>query len=119
MRMKQEARESGARRRKETENRLRTGFQSQAYSKLLTTEWNINEPANYNFQYQVNDEEAGANFGHEEQREGEDAKGEYRVLLPDGRTLVVAYTADERGFIPEIRYEEPQGGYGRGPQKGY
>ncbi|XP_046400459.1 pro-resilin-like [Ischnura elegans] len=79
----------------------------------------MSEPASYQFKYEVKDEEEGAEFGHEEEREGDEAKGEYRVLLPDGRTQVVTYTADERGYLPEIRFEEAKGGYGRGPQNGY
>ncbi|XP_071449995.1 pro-resilin-like [Hetaerina americana] len=77
------------------------------------------EPASYQFQYEVNDPESGNNFGHKEQREGERAQGEYHVLLPDGRTQIVTYTADERGYMPEVRYEGGGGGgYGRGPAGG-
>ena len=59
----------------------------------------------------MEDYESGANFGHQEDRQDESAKGEYRVLLPDGRTQIVEYTADEQGYQPSIRYEEPEGGY--------
>ncbi|XP_046400415.1 pro-resilin-like [Ischnura elegans] len=79
------------------------------------------EPASYQFEYEVNDPESGNNFGHKEQREGERAQGEYHVLLPDGRTQIVTYTADERGYMPEVRYEGGNGGaggYGRGPAGG-
>ncbi|XP_071449997.1 pro-resilin-like [Hetaerina americana] len=76
------------------------------------------EPASYKFEYKVKDEEAALDFGHQEEREGEEAKGEFRVLLPDGRTQVVTYTADESGYHPEIKYEEAQGGYPKGPSKG-
>ncbi|XP_046401118.1 pro-resilin-like [Ischnura elegans] len=83
-----------------------------------TTEDPLAEPASYKFQYKVLDEEAGLDFGHQEEREGEVAKGEYRVLLPDGRTQIVTYTADEDGYHPEVKYEEAKGGYPRGPSKG-
>lgn len=46
------------------------------------------EPAKYEFQYDVQDEQAGLDFGHKEQREGSVATGRYYVLLPDGRKQV-------------------------------
>lgn len=46
------------------------------------------EPAKYEFQYDVQDEIAGLDFGHKEQREGSVATGKYYVLLPDGRKQV-------------------------------
>ncbi len=47
-------------------------------------------------------------------------QGEYRVALPDGRTQIVTYHADnEGGFIADVKYEgvpqyppAPKGGYG-------
>ncbi|KAG8226209.1 hypothetical protein J437_LFUL006310 [Ladona fulva] len=78
------------------------GYQSAA----PVTEDPLAEPASYKFAYKVQDEEAGLDFGHEEAREGDEATGEYRVLLPDGRTLIVTYIANNDGYQPEIRYEE-------------
>jgi Insect cuticle protein len=46
------------------------------------------EPAKYEFQYDVQDEQAGLDFGHKEQRDGSVATGRYYVLLPDGRKQV-------------------------------
>lgn len=46
------------------------------------------EPAKYEFQYDVQDEPAGLDFGHQEKREGSVATGKYYVLLPDGRKQV-------------------------------
>lgn len=46
------------------------------------------EPAKYEFQYDVQDEAAALDFGHKEQREGSVATGKYYVLLPDGRKQV-------------------------------
>lgn len=34
-----------------------------------------------------------------------EATGTYHVLLPDGRTQIVDYIADQAGYRPMIRYE--------------
>lgn len=65
----------------------------------------LQEPAKYEFSYQVDDDEYGTHFGHSEQRDGDVATGEYNVLLPDGRKQVVEYEADQDGYKPQIRYE--------------
>ncbi|KAG8226212.1 hypothetical protein J437_LFUL006313 [Ladona fulva] len=72
-------------------------------------------PASYKFDYKVKDDEAGLDFGHEEAREGDEATGRYYVLLPDGRTMIVTYVANNDGYHPEIKFEEAKGGYPRGP----
>ncbi|RVE49920.1 hypothetical protein evm_005388 [Chilo suppressalis] len=66
------------------------------------------EPANYNFGYMVNDYQEGTDFGHHEERQEESARGEYHVVLPDGRKQTVSYEADERGFKPHITYEDTE-----------
>lgn len=48
------------------------------------------EPARYNFRYDVNDQYSGNDFGHEESRDGDRVVGQYYVLLPDGRKQVNA-----------------------------
>ncbi|KAK6631980.1 hypothetical protein RUM44_007010 [Polyplax serrata] len=66
----------------------------------------LQEPANYEYTYEVEAADvSGVMFGHKESRENESAKGSYHVLLPDGRTQIVEYHADEEGFHPKIRYE--------------
>ncbi|XP_044762080.1 pro-resilin-like [Coccinella septempunctata] len=72
------------------------------------------EPANYQFEYKVDDPASGNDFGHEEQRQGDVAQGRYYVLLPDGRRQVVEYTADSEGYKPKITYEQVNNGYGSG-----
>ena len=43
----------------------------------------------YKYDWEVADDEAGLNFGQEENSDGAVVTGSYRVLLPDGRTQVV------------------------------
>lgn len=74
----------------------------------------MQEPANYDFSYEVIAPEYGVQFGHQESRRDEQTAGHYNVLLPDGRTQIVQYEADQGGYRPTITYQEPAGGYGRG-----
>ncbi|XP_014484574.1 PREDICTED: pro-resilin-like [Dinoponera quadriceps] len=67
-------------------------------------EW-AGDPANYEFSYEVQDTAAGLDFGHREMRKDMEATGTYHVLLPDGRTQIVDYVADEAGYRPMVRYE--------------
>merc|ERR1711981_1268739 len=64
-------------------------------------------PKPFAYEYGVKDEYSGANFGQNEvQDEYGTVTGEYRVLLPDGRTQIVTYTADhEHGYVAEVTYE--------------
>jgi len=62
-------------------------------------------PANYKFEYGVDDGAAGPQFGHEEERNGQQTRGQYRVLLPDGRMQIVTYTADANGYKADVKYE--------------
>merc|ERR1712088_367563 len=66
-----------------------------------------NEPAIYNFEWEVVDDYAKLNYGQNEGRDGYATSGEYRVLLPDCRTQVVKYnTADGySGNVMEVTYE--------------
>merc|ERR1719317_938805 len=76
--------------------------------------------AEYKKAYEVSDDETGADFHHEEERDGAQTRGSYSVALPDGRTQTVTYYVDgEKGFVAEVTYEgeaeyppEPEGGYG-------
>lgn len=58
----------------------------------------------YDFGYEVND---GDNQqSHRAESDGEVVRGEYRVLLPDGRMQIVKYTADwKNGYQAEVTYE--------------
>ena len=59
----------------------------------------------YNYNWAVADTDAGLNYGQQENSDGSVVTGEYRVLLPDGRTQIVRYRAD---------HESGYGGVGRG-----
>ena len=64
-------------------------------------------PKPFAYEYGVNDEYSGANFGQNEvQDEYGVVSGQYRVLLPDGRTQIVTYHADhENGYTADVTYE--------------
>ncbi|GBP55108.1 Pro-resilin [Eumeta japonica] len=64
--------------------------------------------ANYEFGYRVHDHHSGNDFGHHEVKRGEDTKGFYHVLLPDGRTQKVKYHAGPDGFHADISYDHLQ-----------
>ncbi|XP_071535308.1 larval cuticle protein A2B-like [Panulirus ornatus] len=64
------------------------------------------DPKPYAFDYGVKDDYSGANFGHNENSDGQAVKGSYKVALPDGRTQIVNYVADHyNGFQAEVSYE--------------
>ncbi|KAL7646102.1 UNVERIFIED_CONTAM: hypothetical protein RMT77_003003 [Armadillidium vulgare] len=64
------------------------------------------EPRPYAFDYGVRDDYTGANFGHQEDSDGDTIKGSYSVALPDGRIQKVNYIADHyNGFQAEVTYE--------------
>lgn len=52
--------------------------------------------------------EHNVEFGHRETRDGDEAMGSYHVLLPDGRTQIVEYKADQNGYQPKVTYQEPK-----------
>ncbi|KAK7073894.1 hypothetical protein SK128_011754 [Halocaridina rubra] len=60
----------------------------------------------FDFEYAVKDDYKGLDFGHNSNSDGNLVTGEYRVLLPDGRTQIVTYTADHyKGYQAEVKYE--------------
>ncbi|KAK9509879.1 hypothetical protein O3M35_004775 [Rhynocoris fuscipes] len=61
------------------------------------------KPKNYAFSYAVKDGHSGDDFSHSQAQAGAKTMGEYRVKLPDGRTQVVSYTADHRGYRADVR----------------
>lgn len=63
------------------------------------------EPRPYAYEYGVQDEYSGVNFGAHEESDGKNVVGSYTVLLPDGRTQLVKYTADHYlGYVADVSY---------------
>ncbi|MCL4144815.1 UNVERIFIED_CONTAM: hypothetical protein GTU68_066204, partial [Idotea baltica] len=81
--------------------------------------------AQYNFDWAVNDEYSGNDFGQQESRDGYDTKGSYYVLLPDGRRQIVNYYVNgDSGFVADVTYEgearyPEQNSYQPRPQPSY
>jgi len=64
------------------------------------------DSSEYKFRYRVKDAQQGQDFGQVEEKQGENTGGEYQVLLPDGRTQVVSYSASEpAGFLARVEYQ--------------
>ncbi|CAL4177889.1 unnamed protein product [Meganyctiphanes norvegica] len=60
----------------------------------------------FEFAYAVKDDYTGNDFAHDEKSDGQVTSGSYRVLLPDGRTQIVTFTADHHsGYNAEVTYE--------------
>ena len=64
-------------------------------------------PPVYEYGYAVKDDYAGVDFNANENRDNYATQGEYRVVLPDGRTQIVTYTVADAysGFVADVRYE--------------
>lgn len=65
-------------------------------------------PKPYTFEYGVSDSYKGVNFNQHENSDASTVTGSYSVLLPDGRTQTVTYTADASGYggyIADVKYE--------------
>jgi len=59
----------------------------------------------HSFNYGVNDDYAGLNFGHNENSDGNNVVGSYTVQLPDGRKQTVEYEADHyKGYVAKVSY---------------
>ncbi|XP_064078615.1 pro-resilin-like [Macrobrachium nipponense] len=60
----------------------------------------------YDFTWGVEDSDSGNAFSHVENSDGQRTQGEYRVLLPDGRTQVVTFYDNGDGFNADVNYEK-------------
>ena len=60
----------------------------------------------YEFNWAVNHQRSGNNYGHQEQRKGDNTKGSYFVHLPDGRVQRVTYFVNgNSGFVAKVIFE--------------
>ncbi|XP_043236327.1 pro-resilin-like [Amphibalanus amphitrite] len=60
----------------------------------------------YSFSWAVDEPDYGNQYGHEEESDGVVTQGQYRVLLPDGRTQIVTYSVEgDSGFQAQVTYE--------------
>nr|XP_027223276.1 cuticle protein 7-like [Penaeus vannamei] len=75
-------------------------------------------PAQYNFQWDVNDQNSGNFYGQQEQRDGDNTQGSYYVQLPDSRLMRVDYYSDASGFHPTVTFEG-EGQYPSAPAQVY
>ncbi|CAB0004512.1 unnamed protein product [Nesidiocoris tenuis] len=73
------------------------------------------KPEPFSFSYEVKDAESGNDYSHKAESDGNTVRGEYNVLLPDGRRQKVTYTADSQGYNADVQYEgEATSGAGAG-----
>lgn len=59
----------------------------------------------FDFAWAVQDAPTANDYSHRANSDGNVVTGSYRVLLPDGRTQVVNYRADENGYVADVKYE--------------
>ncbi|CAB0004514.1 unnamed protein product [Nesidiocoris tenuis] len=60
----------------------------------------------FDFNYAVKDDYYGTDYSHNAVSDGDVVRGEYKVLLPDGRLQIVSYTADwKNGFNADVKYQ--------------
>ena len=61
----------------------------------------------YNYAWAVKDDYTYNDYAHQESSDDKGyVTGSYRVLLPDGRTQIVTYKADDyTGYVADVKYE--------------
>nr|CAH0099285.1 unnamed protein product [Daphnia galeata] len=58
----------------------------------------------YDFTWAVKHDATYNDFDHSEKSDGKVTNGVYRVQLPDGRTQIVTYRADNYGYNADVKY---------------
>ncbi|KAK7076331.1 hypothetical protein SK128_016686 [Halocaridina rubra] len=62
--------------------------------------------ARYNFNWAVDHDPSSNEFGHQENRDGDETQGSYYVELPDGRVQRVTYHVNgDDGYVAKVTYE--------------
>lgn len=74
------------------------------------TSWSVfnwQPPMPYKFEWAVKDDYTYNDYAHEETSDDKGyVTGSYRTLLPDGRTQIVNYKADDyTGYVADVKYE--------------
>ena len=59
----------------------------------------------FEFAWAVKDEPSYNDYSHQTKSDGKVENGSYRVVLPDGRTQIVTYKADDYGYVADVKYE--------------
>ncbi|KAF2359513.1 Insect cuticle protein [Trinorchestia longiramus] len=59
----------------------------------------------YDFDWDVQDLDSGNIYSHAESSDGTVTRGEYRVLLPDGRLQIVQFVDRGNGYEAKVSYE--------------
>ena len=62
-------------------------------------------PMPFRYDWAVKDQPSYNDYSHQSVSDGITENGSYRVVLPDGRTQIVTYKADENGYVAEVKYE--------------
>ncbi|XP_057369018.1 cuticle protein 18.6-like [Daphnia carinata] len=82
--------------------RSKPAYEQPAYSEPAEEN---HPPMPFNFAYEVKDDASYQDFSHKEVSDGKVVTGSYHVALPDGRTQIVTYKADENGYVADVKYE--------------
>ena len=59
----------------------------------------------FEFAWAVKDIPSYNDYSHQAKSDGKIVNGSYRVVLPDGRTQIVTYKADDYGYVADVKYE--------------
>ena len=71
----------------------------------------LEHPISYSYNYAVDDGPTGPQFSKHEASDGVLTKGEYSVILPDGRLQTVSYSVTEQGgFAVNVKYKYQNAG---------
>ncbi|KFB42429.1 AGAP010098-PA-like protein [Anopheles sinensis] len=87
------------------------GVAQAALLPTLVKKVELEAPAEYQFSYSVHDDHTGDVKSQQEERHGDDVKGQYSLVDADGYRRVVDYTADEHNGFNAVVRREPLSGH--------